>query len=136
MTDQEKQKLNERLAKWVGHWILKDEVGYRYNRLYLDFLDDSVIVRRQNIPFNGNELEWPTTFLPQFTDSLDACFKWLVPKTILRMMGELTYDRRSAVKALFKKWLDNNPNGTGNFAEALCLAIEELIDKAEIPQKG
>ena len=110
MTEQEKQKLNEKLANCAGFILYADPTpGIGIHCIRPD--------KTEGI------------FDIDFTDSLDACFGWLVPKIIQKMMGELTYDRRSAVKALFRKWLANNPNGTGNPALALCLAIEKLIEQ-------
>lgn len=60
---------------------------------------------------------------------LNSLFKWAVPRAIQKMMGELTYDRRSAVKALFRWWLNNNPNGIEDPALALFWAIWKVIRK-------
>ena len=69
--------------------------------------------------------------LPNFTKSLDACFKWLVPK-ILRLeysviitqdLGRaIGYIRPLQVGRQFDAVDNKNP------ALALCLAIEKLID--------
>jgi len=62
---------------------------------------------------------------------LNNLFKWAVPGAIQEMLGELSYDRRSAVRALFKEWLNNNPNGTDDFALALFWAIWKVIKGAK-----
>lgn len=58
---------------------------------------------------------------PDFTESLDACFKWLVPKYISILMESVS--EQTAYEMLFYKWLQE-----GFDALALCLAIEKLID--------
>jgi hypothetical protein len=64
--------------------------------------------------------------LPEFTESLDACFRWLVPKLSVR------------IDQMFGSWVGwAKIKGTSNWqsgvnkgspALALCLAIEKLID--------
>ena len=75
---------------------------------------------------------------PKFTESLDACFKWLVPKLIgdyqytLAMTTDVddesrestyTFDLSSDPLVIDAESTDKTP------ALALCLAIEKLIDE-------
>ena len=96
------RELNRKLAEWAG-W-------------------------RQSINYNDPELndEYP----PDFTQSLDACFKWLV--------SELLVDQRFTMtiwngKKLWYAQL-SRPHKffiikeAETLALALCLAIEKLID--------
>lgn len=65
-----------------------------------------------------------------FTKSLDACFKWLVPKALARICQLFKVDIKSANKILFQRWLDERfrINNIGMDALALCLVIEKLVD--------
>ena len=56
-----------------------------------------------------------------FIQSLDACFKWLVPKLEKELPTADFYE-------LLKKWLYHLVWSGGNPALALCLAIDKLID--------
>jgi len=67
--------------------------------------------------------------LPDFPESLDACFKWLVPKAIDEIMAEQGCSSDAAYAILFKKWLQKLELIIPKTALAFCLAIEKLIDK-------
>jgi len=72
MTKQDKQKLNEKLAKWAGFTHVpyqKDDYGRKLN--------DDCWLQPNEIMQCGNNWSFKP---PNFTDSLDACFRWLVPK--------------------------------------------------------
>jgi len=108
------QELNKKLAEWVGlkenHWTKK----------WFDSPSHSI----------GD--------LPNFAQSLDACFKWLVPKVGIyslwrgrpRIMGipeEVPVSEHNA-----EAWNDMNygyAHSKESLALALCLAIEKLIDE-------
>lgn len=92
------QELNRKLAEWAGfHSVhFRDGETHGYD--------------------SQEKLHWL-----QFTQSLDACFKWLVPKVQAkignRKLIELVYD--------VVCYAINNKLGV---ALALCLAVEKLID--------
>ena len=120
------KELNKKLAEWAG--FIKASSGW--------------VEGVWKFPFDGTNMgsmvDQSYQVLPDFTSSLDACFKWLVPK--LDSLGwYLTL--RSHV---YSRDLVRNPDyeaalATGseriritahdfNSALALCLAIEKLID--------
>jgi len=66
---------------------------------------------------------------PNFPESLDACFKWLVPVWIDKIMIEQECSSDFAYAILFKKWLQELELNIPHAALAFCLAIEKLIDK-------
>lgn len=98
------RKLNEKLAKWAGF-------------TNIEFLDTCILAN----PPEGREDE---EFTLDFTNSLDACFKWLVPKLREKSKGVTIYcwDSLTTVKIGDVTIQDKDP------ALALCLAIEKLID--------
>ena len=132
MNEQEKRTLNEKLARWVGDikhdWT--DEVcGYKTTECFCE---------------NCHRAEDYTPFpcVPDFTDSLDACFKWLVSKlgNVLIEMDKTG----TAHPGHFEVWVEqfvgnefNSRHSGGARAEnpalALCLAIEQLIDSCGVP---
>lgn len=67
--------------------------------------------------------------VPNFTQSLDACFKRLVPVAIDKIMAEQRCSSDVAYAILFKKWLQELELIIPDAALALCLAIEKLIDE-------
>ena len=98
----ENKELNDNLAEWAGF-----------------------------IP-KGTAYVWPNNkfdFAPNFTSSLDACFKWLIPKVgkvIIQFDNNFNHWYCSLV-------LWDNPKGITIAKEetpalALCLAIEKLSD--------
>ncbi len=60
---------------------------------------------------------------PNFPESLDACFKWLVPEVYERYGQQIT-------QALLEAWAIYIGSGAywRKEAEVLCLAIEKLVD--------
>ena len=66
-----------------------------------------------------------------FTESLDACFKLLVPKVARKLANiDLSTDREAMYK-LFSLWIEGfwlPREQPISLALALCLAIENLID--------
>lgn len=79
---------------------------------------------------------YPTGYdYPDFTQSLDACFKWLVPRLAewsisnkerdegeVLPYAEIGYRNDSNKWSYFEEWAETP-------SLALCLAIEKLIDK-------
>lgn len=118
------EELNKKLAEWAGFYCLEGLWTIR---------DEDVLEVR----------------LPDFTQSLDACFKWLVPKVhtvgrgmLLELKAEPYKGYNAQVKDGKVQWAAYiSERGyvsgewsawTGRHAEspalALCLAIEALID--------
>jgi len=116
MTEQEKQKLNEKLAEWVGFYFQKlSDLQPKYRH-----------EGNQAWVYPAGEINRQ---LPRFTDSLDACFKWLVPK-----LYELGFDYSLTgytyhVATIRKESLLYSDTGHRTLALALCLVIEKLIDE-------
>jgi len=113
MDEQELLK-NKKLAEWVGN-IEHDWDG--------DFCD------------NCHESEWEFSdkpCVPDFHESLDACFYWLVPKAVkLLADSDLSTDKEGMVK-LFDLWLEEfwtARQAPISLALALSLTIEKLIDE-------
>ena len=106
MTEEE---LNKKLAEWAGFQEKWGEI----------------------IAPNG--AIWWENELPNFTQSLDACFKWLVPRLWIcniTLEEGIFWD----VHVSIPDYHGRNKHGSGqalseNPALALCLAIEKLIDK-------
>ena len=73
--------------------------------------------------------------LPDFPQSLDACFKWLVsnfPVGIrLRMLGQLR-NGKGYFCSIGGKCLAHHYSEAETPALAICLAIEKLIDKENV----
>ena len=105
--------LNKKLAEWAGLPLDATDFGLPYNQ----------------------QVYKP----PNFTESLDACFKWLVPKLPLKKINwKRNWGTESDLYMSFRTtWeivldlheipfhvegKDNNP------ALALCLAIEKLLE--------
>ena len=102
--------LNEKLAKWAGihwmTWINHPEHGTDW------FLDG----------YDGKSSKEP----PNFVESLDACFEWLVPKAIEKIKNshDVNIGDSGAYIILFERWLRE-----GHDALALCKVIDQLIEK-------
>ena len=126
-------KLNKKLAEWAGfeyvnepYWVFKAHPNYE--------------------PFEVYGARWVTPDgraasykLPDFTNSLDACFKWLVPKLRelkwkLRLgCGDLSGKFHTQLICWEKEYVRQtrpiiSVYDKDNPALALCLAIEKLID--------
>ena len=104
----EKQKLNKKLSEWAGLKLAKEPCATGF---YL-FADEEGVC-----------------YEADFTQSLDACFKWLVPKAIDEIMAEQECSSDIAYAILFKKWLQELELIIPEAALALCLAISKLIEK-------
>ncbi len=122
-------ELNEKLAKWAG-FSRSPHFNWQKGKADPDWWGFHTI---------GDYL--PTPQPPNFTHSLDACFKWLVPtlnKTGLYVTVQQSLSENHAYTVAL--W---DENGQIRFAEdgetaqrALCLAIEKLIDAdAKVPTK-
>ena len=99
------QELNRKLAKWAGNF----DVHY----------NDYLYKWRWQAP----DGEWDI----DFTSSLDACFKWLVPEF------RLEYDEEALLK-LLTEWVDEVALHISDIKKAafyLCRAIEKMIDNED-----
>ncbi len=115
----DEQELNKKLAEWAGFWYDKTtttglvmEIGWR---------------NPEGKPLHGQH----PSYLPNFSQSLDACFKWLVPKAIEQQNKDYGWDEKGCLNRILKDWQRRywNSKGVLSYALALCLAIEKLIDK-------
>lgn len=104
----EAKELNRKLAEWAGFKF--DKGGSSMSGIYI------------RPRWYCSKPYYKDLDLPDFTESLAACFKWLMPKAIKEFGGEQVYQ---TVKIPLIGFIF-----AGNaIAPALCLAIEELIDK-------
>lgn len=116
MNEQELQELNKKLAEWRG--FTQENDGW--------WDTDKTIPSYVWIDPDGN----CCTFIERqynFTQSLDACLKHLVPKAIDEIMAEHKCSSDVAYAILFKKWLQELELIIPKAALALCLAIEKMI---------
>ena len=113
------KELNKKLAEWAEFKDVEiDDLG---NLIY----------------WKGSASEtknWGWGKVPRFTESLDGCFKWLVPKLshidiIAKPQNNNTiiYVYPDHTSKTYEQTYANFVN-TENVALALCLAIEKLID--------
>jgi hypothetical protein len=129
VTDEEKQALNEKLARWAGFTYKHCQSPLWTYERYKETSD------WWEAPRGSRYLE-----CPRFTDSLDACFKWLVPKLVeegwlarVQFGPHLQRDFKTrhvcAYVLLSKPYSQADYDATAESpALALCLAIEKLID--------
>lgn len=99
----DKQELNKKLAEWAG-------------------------IKAEQFEHMG-DIDKGTGELPDFTQSLDTCFKWLVPKYIAKVC-KLPMGLTSVMNIyafLFAEWLKVMQEKIEP-APALCLVIEKLVD--------
>ena len=124
MTDQEKQKLNEKLAvRFLG--IKKIFYGeWDSDKSWPMYIPSGKPWRTHQIDARP---------VPQFTASLDACFKLLVPKLLEKELSvSITVDVANSL-AIIRDKFDKTPAiwraAHREHPElAFCLAIEKLID--------
>ena len=113
-------ELNKKLAGWAGFTEVKCKdcyaepteygKGHPHSICHYDYPDDS-----------NTHVE-----LPDFTQSLDACFKWLVPKAY---PDSISFDYTAISFECEIKCFTKLYHGKGEReALALCKAIEKLID--------
>lgn len=112
-------ELNEKLARWAGLQI-RLATDEHYHWFDGDDICSSVV------------LEDGVEYIP-FTDSLDACFKWLVPKLRQVTMSNSIVHPEGWMVDIFAgggvgKLLDRSSGAAKTPSLALCLATEQLID--------
>ena len=101
----DEQKLNRKLADWAGLSCFHDLTGGLFYAC------------------NGQD----DFEMCNFTQSLDVCFRQLVPRAIDEIMAEQECSSDVAYAILFQKWLQELELIIPNAALALCLAIEKLM---------
>ena len=103
------QELNIKLAEWVG---------LKYDKQNNCWKDKNQSIVEIN-----------------FTESLDACFKWLVPKVAMKSKNHIalfsftTIEINNSCAYLVGVLTALNPQPCTNPALGLCLGIEKIIDK-------
>ncbi len=102
------EELNRKLALWAG-WTIGNNTGITHYYINPD----------------GDAED-----IPNFVESLDACFKWLVPMVIDKIMAK-EGDSSVAYAILFKRWLYELALIIPDATLALCLAIGKLIGKED-----
>lgn len=118
----DEQKLNKRRAVWAGFYFVTDD-------------DEHLWIYPDEVQHKGD--------LPDFPHSLDACFKWLVPKLLTQLDPDtrkvvLQHGRTKEMDWYF--WFEDWRAPLYHWAHAetpalaLCLAIDKLIDIQ--PEKG
>ena len=112
MTEQE---LNKKLAEWAGFELKRVQcVGLVYYETEQDCWY-----------YNGREYGLR---LPDWLNSLDACFKWLVPKLPAPDYIKFRIRKKGYMCEVRGFGLQVNAYYYESPALALCLAIEKLID--------
>jgi len=110
-------ELNKKLAEWVGfkHSTYRDEEhpSKEYHCWILPRATTAYITDHE---------------MPNFTESLDACFKWLVPK--LTGLQQIILQPDEGKRWYLGMTVDDELYENIGFypALALCLAMEKLID--------
>lgn len=107
-------ELNKKLAEWAG--FTKADIKKRYY----------YTVGGDRVPkWYAPNSEYSTK-LPAFAQSLDDCFKWLVPRTYAQYGEKKT-------RELLEVWAWYVASGAywGKEAKALCLAIEKLVEEVK-----
>lgn len=113
--------LNEKLAKWAGFYNITPQM------LIKDSYKE-LMARCWHYP-NGQHCY----HLPDFITSLDACFRWLVPKFKYCCITKPEHKSFNNMWLAEVRWGDETWQAKGHGedkhpAKALCLAIEKLIE--------
>ena len=125
----DKQKLNEKIAKWLKFeyichtisepWVFKPNDG------------------NNGIEIHGNRWITPDgnaalIMLPLFTDSMDACEKWIVPELIKRGIRiDMIYYTVGGCSTCLRDFKNNiafPDTSEYKISLAFCLALEQYID--------
>ena len=117
MPNVEETKLNEKLALWAG---------FKYER-------------HEGPVLHGDMWKWPAGIIlpsaPNFIDSFDMCFQWLMPK-LSYVLLEVNPNSEKGPESYYWASVSDSANFQEYQAEAnkehvalaLCLAIEKVID--------
>jgi len=111
----ENEELNKKLLKFAGFVY---ETAPDYHQIYLGIIGG----------WYSPDARWYGIEPPNFPKSLDACFKWLVPKLDYYIQINTYYDEWAAFIDNQLGTLKVGSRGKTP-ALALCKAIEKLIDK-------
>ena len=139
MTNQDIQNLNGKLAKWLypPPEFRVEAIDLGINKHFGHITIELMYSQKAKDYINGQQpglgevkkvgewYRWET--LPIFTDSLDACFKWLVPKL---GMYELNSYNQDSFHFAWVSLLEDGGWFTADSKDpalALCRAIEKLI---------
>lgn len=120
MTDQERQKLRDKLAKWVG-W---HEEKYEITRGAF-----APVLLAPNEELDEGHIGYIPDHTPDFPSSFDACLEWLVPKLLGHLKKKYPdgIDWRHFAVKIFHRWASEVLDGKDP-ALTFCLAAEKLID--------
>lgn len=114
MDKNELKELNTRLVKWAGFIPIDPPEWSRSNILYLRWI----------YPDGSKH-----PVIISFISSLNAVFKWLVPKWIKSYRQSRGCDIPTAEVRLFQLWLKaRDKHNQATFSESLCIAIDESTE--------
>ena len=108
----------EELKKKIAEWV-----GFEFKRLY-SWYEDGAGYTMENVFVKDGEV------VADFTTSLDACFKYIVPK--LEDLQNIYFTQRRNGEWEARLWFYTGimqiGYGLNNPALAFCRAVEKLID--------
>ncbi len=117
------QELNKKLAEWAG-FVSSHSSPF-----------GAIPIDKEPTWYDPNDNWIANRQLPAFTSSLDACFKWLVPKlNTFYSTFEISFDTAENPNRYIITIAHHfcgqvyRANSKDNPALALCLAIEKLVD--------
>ncbi|GAG55293.1 unnamed protein product [marine sediment metagenome] len=103
------EELNKKLAEWAG---FSSEI-FQGRRIW--FAPDV-----EHLPALQYYEDY--RYSPDFPSSLDACFEWLVPKTVAKLADECETSLELAYDMLFEFWLEKGVDALSlNVGEAYLL---------------
>ena len=109
------QELNKKLAEWAGFKSTDVPDVLNYQQGHKEWCYPNLRCKLD---------------LPTFTQSLDACFKWLVPKLKHYELSNWAWKKHTGWAGIEKiERIEYRFAIADTPALALCLAIEKLIDK-------
>jgi len=111
-------ELNEKLAYWAGWELISPQRIDQFDE------DPAIIYSAEYKIEYGDGTSLTTSALPNFTQSLDACFKWLVPKL---WICNMTMEEGFTWSVSHPEYGNNTGPANEESALALCLAISKLI---------
>ncbi len=121
----DEQELNKKLAECAGFRVNHPTAVEMDRESSILLAGKMCLEERYLFPNNS------VGYMPNFPQSLDACFKWLAPIAL----GTLAKEGYSPpIMKLFQLWYDElvtlsgDSSNVNQAALALCLAIEKLVD--------
>ncbi|HUV46322.1 MAG TPA: hypothetical protein VMW45_04570 [Dehalococcoidia bacterium] len=116
----ENEEINQRLAEWAGFYLGDIKITYRY---WHDKREPCLLCPDGSVSYGM----FGRGTVPDFTESLDVCFKWLVPKLV---SVDILYGKiDAATVALALKHGQFFSATAETVALAFCRSIEKLIDE-------